>query len=250
MTLLLVHGCGTDRGFWDPLREAAVDLPSVAYSLPGRDDVPGPPPATAADAARWLAARAAADGITRPVVVGHSYGGAIAIELALLAQAGAIADCSPCALVLVSTGARLRVAPAVLTLVRQAVATGIPSDLDAYVYRPSTDPALVALGRQRSHATRVATTLQDWLATDAFDRLRDVAAITVPTLAVAGSDDTLTPPRYAEYLARSIAGSTCEIVENAGHMLPIERAADLAAYLRRFTSALDRRPRSPAADGS
>lgn len=249
MTLLLVHGCGTDRHFWDPLREALGDLPSVAYSLPGRDDVPGPAPSTAAAAARWLAARASADGVAQPVVVGHSYGGAIAIELALLAAADELEGFAPRALVLVSTGARLRVAPAVLALVGEAASSGIPCDLGAYVFRPSTDPAIVALGRTRSRATPPATTQQDWLATDAFDRLREVPAITLPTLAIAGKDDVLTPPRYAEYLTRSIVGSTCELVDDAGHMLPMERAVDLAARLRRFTTAIATRS-APAADGS
>jgi pimeloyl-ACP methyl ester carboxylesterase len=168
-------------------------------------------------------------------VVGHSYGGAIAIELALHEL-----DADPpqlAGLVLVSTGARLRVAPPILEGTRAAVQTGMPLDLAQYAYLPGTDRELVAHVEALARRTPVEATAADWNATDGFDRMHDVAAIRLPTLVVCGTDDVLTPPKYGEYLARMIPGAQLERVAGAGHMLPIEHAAALAPLVRRFVDA-------------
>lgn len=231
-TLVLVHGCGTDAHFWDHLRPHLPAIDVFAPSLPGRADTGGEAPTSAADAARWILQEIHARKIERPAVVGHSYGGAIAIEVAL-ADPDALAG-----LVLVCTGARLRVLPAILEATLAAIETGVPIDLGRYTYRPSSDPALVEQVESLARKTPPAATARDWAATDAFDRLKDVASIRVPTLVVAGAADPLTPPKYAQYLAQKIAGADLEIVEDAGHMLPIEHAAVLGPRLVKFAASL------------
>jgi len=229
--LVLVHGCGTDRRFWDHLLPHLGGLTTLALSLPGREETGGDAPTTAADGARWILAELRARKVARPIVVGHSYGGAIAIEVALAEPALA-------GLALVCTGARLRVLPAILDATRAAIDTGVPIDLARYTYRPESDPKLVEAVEALARRTPVESTARDWAATDAFDRLRDVASIHVPTLVVAGTADPLTPPKYADYLAQKIPGAELEIVEGAGHMLPIEHAAVLGLRLRAFASSL------------
>jgi pimeloyl-ACP methyl ester carboxylesterase len=231
-TLVLVHGCGTDAHFWDHLRAHVGDLDILAPSLPGRAATGGEAPTTAAAAARWILQELRARKIARPIVVGHSYGGAIAIEVAL-ADPDALAG-----LVLVCTGARLRVLPAILEATLAAIETGIPIDLERYTYRPQSDPVLVEQVESLARRTPVAATARGWAATDAFDRLRDVASIRVPTLVVAGTADPLTPPKYAQYLAQKIAGAELEIVQDGGHMLPVEHAAVLGPRLVAFASSL------------
>lgn len=230
-TLVLVHGCGTDRRFWDHLLPHLGGLQTLALSLPGREETGGDAPTSAGDAARWVLAEVRARTVARPIVVGHSYGGAIAIEAALAEPALA-------GLVLVCTGARLRVLPAIIDATRAAIDTGVPIDLARYTYRPESDPALVETVESLARRTPVEATARDWAATDAFDRLREVASIRMPTLVVAGTADPLTPPKYAEYLAQKIAGAELEIVEGAGHMLPIEHAAALGQRLRAFASSI------------
>lgn len=236
MTLVLVHGCGTDHHFWDTLRPHLGDLDVFTPSLPGRDALRGEPALdSAAAAARWLRATLEGRGIDDAVIVGHSYGGAVAIELALLDAASPVPGLR--GLVLVATGARLRVIPPILDAVRAAATTGVPTDLARFCYLPSTDPALVERIESAARRTPAASTCADWHATDAFDRLRDVGAIRARTLVVGGTADGLTPPKYAEYLARTIPHAQLERIEGAGHMLPIEHAAELGALLRRFVLA-------------
>ena len=195
-SLVLVHGAGGDHRVWDVLRRA-LTVDNVALDLPGRDE--GSPCATAREAAAAILAQLSAHDLdaTRTVVVGHSYGGAVAIECALAAPLAG--------LVLVSTGARLRVHPDVL----------------------ASMPA-------RSANVTAETARTDWLAADAFDRMREITRITVPTLVVGGDRDTLTPPKYARFLAQNIAGAELVLLEGAGHMCIDEDAPRVAAAIDRF----------------
>ena len=64
--------------------------------------------------------------------------------------------------------------------------------------------------------------------------MQDLANIRVPALIVAGTEDALTPVKYAQYLAAQIPDNELHILEGAGHMLVIERAEQLAALIRRM----------------
>jgi len=67
---------------------------------------------------------------------------------------------------------------------------------------------------------------------DFSDRL---AAIAVPTLAIAGSNDPLAPPsRVKSEVASAIRDAIFVDVHNAGHNLPVETPGDIAEAVRRF----------------
>jgi pimeloyl-ACP methyl ester carboxylesterase len=60
--------------------------------------------------------------------------------------------------------------------------------------------------------------------------------VTAPTLVVRGAEDTLVPAAHAETFAAEIPGARLETVENAAHLLPIEKPAELAALIAAFCS--------------
>jgi pimeloyl-ACP methyl ester carboxylesterase len=62
--------------------------------------------------------------------------------------------------------------------------------------------------------------------------------ITVPTLIVAGAEDTLILPAQAEDMHRAIPASACEIVQSAGHLVNLEQAASFNALVRQFLGKL------------
>ena len=66
-TLVLVHGCGNDRRFWDELLPHLGALEVYAPSLPGRGDTGGDAMQSAADAAAWVLTDLDARGIERGV---------------------------------------------------------------------------------------------------------------------------------------------------------------------------------------
>jgi pimeloyl-ACP methyl ester carboxylesterase len=58
--------------------------------------------------------------------------------------------------------------------------------------------------------------------------------ITAPTLVVAGAQDGLVPPIYAETFAAEIPNARLEVVDGAAHWLPFEKPAELAKLVREF----------------
>jgi pimeloyl-ACP methyl ester carboxylesterase len=62
-------------------------------------------------------------------------------------------------------------------------------------------------------------------------RLRRVKA---PTLVVAGAADRFLPRAHHEAYAAGVPGARLEVIEGAGHMVPLERPAEFAALVRDF----------------
>jgi proline iminopeptidase len=64
-----------------------------------------------------------------------------------------------------------------------------------------------------------------------MDRLSEIK---VPTLVLAGRDDFLFPPEHQVALAGGIPGAHLEIIERAGHEAPSERPAEIIQAIRDF----------------
>jgi pimeloyl-ACP methyl ester carboxylesterase len=170
------------------------------------------------------------------LVVGHSLGGAVAIEHALAFRSERLRG-----IVLLGSGARLRVLPLILQLFEQASKTGVRPPLPPAVYEPGVDPALVAAATKAHESTPIDTGAADWRAADRFDRMQDLDGIRVPALIVVGSHDTLTPPKYAKYLASNIPEAELHIIDGAGHMLIMERVPEVARWIEEFVGHHARR---------
>jgi pimeloyl-ACP methyl ester carboxylesterase len=228
--LVLLHGAGANALVWEPLRRELSSFDLFAPSLPGRLGTEGEAFARADDAARWLRDVLEALGAPHAIVVGHSYGGAVALELALLG--------APLAgLVLVGSGARLRVHPAILEGARQAAERGAPMPTRLAFGAASSSPAAEAYERA-AEQTPPSATLRDWQACDGFDAMARLGDVSVPTLVVGGEDDALTPPKYQQYLADHLPRAQLTRVSGAGHMLPWEKPRDFAAIVRAYVASL------------
>lgn len=68
----------------------------------------------------------------------------------------------------------------------------------------------------------------------AFDLKREISRISLSTLIVSGREDALTPIHLAEHIHRSIQESEWKILEGAGHILPMEKASQLAEIMLEF----------------
>jgi len=55
------------------------------------------------------------------------------------------------------------------------------------------------------------------------DRTGVLAEVTVPAVVIVGADDTTTPPSLAKAMAAALPDAKLHIIEDAGHMTPIER---------------------------
>lgn len=59
-----------------------------------------------------------------------------------------------------------------------------------------------------------------------------LAALRLPVRVVCGRADRVTPPELAQELAAAVPGAELIWIENAGHMAPLERPADVAAAIK------------------
>ena len=80
-----------------------------------------------------------------------------------------------------------------------------------------------------------------------FDLSRDVGHITSPTLVIHGSEDRYVPFANAAALAGAIPGAELRVLDNAGHLVFIERFAEVNREVVSFLKP--RRPRKSGTDG-
>jgi pimeloyl-ACP methyl ester carboxylesterase len=246
--LILLHGAGGNLMHWpNELRRLlnhtvyAMDLPGHGHSGGvGRQDI-----AAYADVVRGF--RDALE-LSRPVLAGHSMGGAIALEFALL-HPNRLAG-----LILVASGARLRVEPRILSGLREdflgttelLAGWAVGTHAEVSTHRSHGDRRPVAaqglgttsLYLQRLRETDPQVFYEDLLACDKFDRVVEVGHIAVPTLIIAGDADQMTPVKYSHYLAEQITSAQLVIVPGAGHMVMLEHPDLVAHAVEQFLTRL------------
>lgn len=235
-TLVLIHGCGGNEHTFDFVLPGLDDIDVVVPALPGRAGSTGLPFESAAEAGRWVLDLARTMKLGAFVVAGHSYGGAVAIECALASAETNDKTAHVAGLALVSSGARLRVSPAILELAEEAVARREPLLFGFAAYQPSTDPARIEAAERIAAKTPPEATAADWRACDGFDRMKELARIAVPTLAICGTEDMLTPPKYASFVATNVPGARMATIEGGGHVLPVDKPEELASALAAFVT--------------
>jgi pimeloyl-ACP methyl ester carboxylesterase len=203
----------------------------LALDLPGHGPLGGRGEPSITAYAQWLEEALGALVAEPVVLVGHSMGGAIAQSVALAAPERLAG------LILMATGAKLRVLARLLVLLRErpwegqrlihelSFAAGTPSERVEVVDRVLREGApLVTLG--------------DYFACDRFDVRARLGEIRTPTLVVSGSEDRLTPPTYGRALTTAIPAAQFLEVPHAGHFPHLEQPGVVNAAIRQFLAQL------------
>lgn len=215
-SLLMIHGAGgTGQVYLPQLSGLAGQMNLASLDLPGHGGTPGPGQDTIGAYADWLQGFLGA-GPVRPVLLGHSMGGAIALTVGLRRPELLRG------LILLGTGARLRVMPAVLEGLAKDFAATVKM-IVPFSYGPGADPRLAAQGIEQMAATAPAVLLGDFTACDRFDLMERLGDIRLPTLVLVGDQDQMTPVKYGQHLAQAIPGARMQVIPGAGHMLYLEQ---------------------------
>lgn len=228
--MLLIHGNFAGKSWWRELLEApppghrliAPDLPGFGESLGGENFTPDIP-----KYARSLARFLKHLGVENPVLVGHSFGTAVAIELALSEpeRFPTMMLLSPAPLDGLHT---LRYLEPILEsychdrrglrrALKRTMRTRTPPYLDDLV-----DEARMMHPANFSGNVRL---LSDWSVDGQLLRY------TTPVLVASGDRDTLVPPSSAEATARAFPIGAYACTRNAGHSPQIEAPEEVRCLL-------------------
>ncbi len=217
--LLLIHGAAGSHLDW-PLDLRRIN--GIVPDLPGHGKSSDMPSRNRIShyAADMLALLDALE-IPSAVIVGHSMGGAVAMTMALESPERVAG------LILINTGAKLAVAPMILDNVLPDQAL-VGEHLKATLWSDGTPQKVRDLSYDQFMRTPPQVALDDYTACQHFDIRDQVSRIECPALVFGASDDQMTPPRYASYLAEHLPDARLVMIENASHMLPLERPQQLA----------------------
>lgn len=241
--VVLLHGLGAFKElWWSTLLALAPHYRAFAPDMPGHGESPLAHKGQMAGMAGLIAEFCAAQGLERIVLVGHSMGGNVALELALLrpdlverlvlvdaaANAPGLVPMSVNPLLCETFGwPALRIGQYVRRLM-QPLGHTIGHDHGGGWVRP--------LLRRQAFAASLDPAGQYALLQGLFANplLERVADLRVPTLVMTGQFDTLIPLAHTRRLAQAIPGARLAIVYGAIHNPMDERPRAFARILIGF----------------
>jgi pimeloyl-ACP methyl ester carboxylesterase len=231
--IVFLHGAGgshhTFRDQWAGLKGG---VRMVIPDLPGHGRSGGSPRESVDACAAWLVDFLREIRLDRFILAGHSMGGAIALQAGLGRLKGLEA------LVLLGTGARLRISPVIFEGIGERFKEFAP-ELVGWMTSAASSALLRDDITKDVISTRPAAFLADFRACNGFDVMDRLGEIRVPTLVVNGDDDRLTPLKYGEYLAANIPGAVLKIIRGAGHLVMLEKPNEVNAVITSFVHSLE-----------
>ena len=240
--LLLCNGIGGAIELWEPFRRALAGYPTVAFDAPGvaESSVPAYPP-TMTGLARTVTGLLDRLGIGDVDVLGVSWGGALAQELAYRHPARVRR------LVLCATGAGGMMIPGhprVLAIMATPLRYWSPSYLTRVapvLYGPDIVDDPETLSRQRHiRFTRSPSGrgyLYQVLALRRFASALWLHRLRQPTLVLHGDADPIVPVANGRLLAARIPHARLVTVPGGGHLFLLTRPAAMAALVTEFLAA-------------
>lgn len=237
--LLLCNGLGASLELWEPLRRHLDDYPTIAFDAPGvgGSDTPCYPPRLR-DIAGTVAALLDELGLERVDVLGVSWGGALAQELARRHTARVRR------LVLAATTPGLIAVPgdpwalAVLATPLRYWSRSYYERVAPVLYGGEIlrDPGLLRRQGWLRFTHQVSLRGYTWqlLAPRRWTSLPWLHRLPQPTLVLAGDADPIIPLANARLLAARIPDATLDVVPGGGHLFLLTRAEELAPTLVSF----------------
>ena len=228
--VVFIHGAGGNGSLWGYVLKRLEGVHAFAIDLPGHGQSSWSPMDTIkgyADVVEGFIKE-----VANPCILcGHSMGGAITLELAVRNPEYLKG------IILVATGAKLRVAPSVFQSISLINETTASSLVDFMLIKKDED--LKALLRDSLLKAGAEVLKADFTACDRFDLMDRVQEIKSPALILCGENDFMTPMKYSEFLHQKIRNSRLVPIKEAGHMLMLEAPDLLSEEIVWFLKDLD-----------
>ncbi len=221
--IVYIHCAGGDATFWknqiEEIGGYAIDLPEHGESSTAE--------IYSLDDYAYFAAKFIKKYLGSSIIAGHSMGGAVVQKIYL--EYRSIVD----GMILIGTGARLRVLPEILEGLKSK-----PEETARFIAELSSVDEKLVEDLSNKFRERAKVFLLDLQLCDKFDLLDKYKSgemnVDVPTLIIVGEKDKLTPPKYAEFFHEHIPDSELIVVPNAGHMVMLERPDIVNDAIKKF----------------
>jgi pimeloyl-ACP methyl ester carboxylesterase len=228
--LLFIHGAGgSSSSFHFEKQYLQRSSEVILLDLPGHGKSGGEGSRNITDYVSTLTELILRKGMEGCYAVGHSMGGLVAMSLGL-AHPELLKG-----LVLVTTGARLRISAEILEWIMEDKEKTVKMMMDLAFSKKSA-PFLVQAAVAEMMKTPAQVIFGDFYACEQVDITEQVKEITMPTLIICATDDVLTPSEHSEYLNRAIRGSRLVTIPDAGHMVTLEKPKEVSQAIEEFVA--------------
>ncbi len=166
------------------------------------------------------------------VLCGHSLGGTVIQTYYFLYPEDITA------LILISTGAKLRVSPVILEFLKKDYEDYL-NYLNNVAFYKNTSKEIIDRYKNQSSLVGAEVTYYDFKICNEFNLFEKIKLIKAPCLIISGTEDKLTPIKYSQYFHNNIAKSEMILIEEAGHMVMLEKYEKVNESIIDFTKRLN-----------
>ncbi len=161
------------------------------------------------------------------ILCGHALGGAITQSFYLKYPE------KVSALILIDTGAKLRVSPYILNTVKINYQEFLDS-LSVGIFYRKTSPQIVDEYVRQSMDIKPEVAYSDFKICDNFDAIGQISSIKVPTLIICGKEDKIAPLKYSMFFNEKIVNSKLIVIPKASHMVMLEQPQEVNKAIEEF----------------
>ncbi len=247
-TIVFLHGGEQDHSVWilQSRYMAHHGYSVLALDLPGHMRSAGPALTTIESMAELIAGAVKASGAQRVMLVGHSMGSLIALEMAPVLRDKLLG------VVLVATAFPMRVSDVLLAATRSSPSQAMEminvwshsTSIDAFDRKPSSPgPGFSNMWSHLRLMQRIAqrngseVLHADFTACNAYQRgVQAAAELMCPALFILATSDSMTPARAAQPLIDACKDATVVTLPGAGHSLMAENPDGVREALQRFAA--------------
>lgn len=239
--VVFLHGAGFNHYTW-LLQGRAIAYDGfnvIAPDMPGHGLSGGEPLASVEEQAAWYLRLLDALGVEKAILVGHSQGGLIALDMYRQAGNRVAAIC------FIATAAAIPVNEQLISQAKEDRHAAYANMVDwahgpAAHMHDNTWPGGSHLNfgvhvMELGDPMALAFDLQSCAA---YGRGAEIAAgLDVPAMVILATEDKMTPMKFGKKLAQTIPGAVLHVIADSGHTIPTERPREVNALLRQFLSS-------------
>jgi len=229
--LIFIHGSGENSNAWENQLNLNIDYNLIALDLPSHAESDKFEDLTLnlyVDVIRQLILTLK---IEKVILCGHSLGGAIAQAYYFRYPEDTNG------LILVGTGAKLRVSPFILEVLQKDIQEYVDSIPMGAFYR-RTDKKIIEELIEEVKKTEGTVIYTDFSICDKFDTIDKTSSINVPCLIIVGKADKLTPVKYSQFFHEKIKDSELLVINRAGHMVMVEQPDEFNKAVEEYIKKL------------